>query len=440
VRSVFVYVAVVSIVAGAIAVLLVRSASDVLPAPAARLASPADRTLRTLLVQIVVTLICAHAAGALVRVAGQPRVVGEIAGGVLLGPTVLGQLSPGWFQAVFPAGSTGALKLVAEVGIVLFMFRVGLDVDLQSIRRDLHRAVVISHVSIAVPFLLGVAAAHGLYRTYAPAGTPFLIFALFIGIAMAITAFPVLARILTDRGLSATPVGRLALTCAAVDDMTAWILLAAIVSSAGAGRGSGFLDVAAASTIFVLVMVAIVRPLLRRVGAGETVMLVVAFAAAAATEIIGIHAIFGAFLAGVVVPFPNEGRKHLAERLAVVTPVLIPLFFAYVGLRTQLALLLDARTAAACAVVIAVATAGKLGATAAAARVTGMSWRDGLALGALMNTRGLMELVAVNIAYEIGIITAGMFTILVVMAVVTTVATAPLLTAFRFSGGGEGYA
>jgi len=381
--------------------------------------------MRVLLLQIVVTLIAAGAIGALARRLGQPRVIGEILGGIILGPTLLGHVWPDAFHAIFPTDSLVALKLLAEVGVVLFMFRVGLEVDLEAIREQTRRAVVISTASIAVPFVLGVLAAPLLYGSFAPAGTSFTAFALFIGIAMAITAFPVLARILTERGISSTPLGTMALTCAAVGDITAWSLLAAVVAIARAESHAGVGIMIALTILFIALMLIVVR---RLPPLGEAGLAILLFASAAATEAIGIHAIFGAFLAGVVAPLSPEKRRETTDRLSFVTVALLPLFFAYIGVRTELTLLLDWRALLVCLGIIAIASIGKIGGSAAAARATGFAWRDALSLGALMNTRGLMELIALNIGYDLGILSQSIFTMLVIMALVTTAMTGPLLS------------
>ena len=389
--------------------------------------------LGTLLVQVVLTLIAAYGLGAVARRVGQPAVVGEIVGGIALGPTILGHLWPAAYHAIFPPASLGALKLLADVGVVFFMFAVGLEVDLHALRGATHRAVVISHASIVVPFLIGIGAAVPLYRSYAPAGTSFVAFALFIGIAMSITAFPVLARILIERGMASTPLGTMALTCAAVDDITAWALLAFVVAIVRGRSRADVVTMVLLTIAFTAIMLRVVRPLLARMRIGELTLVVLMFASAAFTEAIGMHAVFGAFLAGVILPLDPEARRRCADRLAIITPALLPLFFAYVGVRTELTLIRSVGAAIACLAIIVLATVGKLGGSAAAARITGMRWRDALALGALMNTRGLMQLVAVTIAYDLGILTPSMFAILVLMAIVTTMTTGPLLTLWKSS-------
>jgi Kef-type K+ transport system membrane component KefB len=439
VRSVLLYALILAAFVAAIVLVLHYGAG--LP-PAGGTAQPGSgtaainvATLRVLLLQIVATLVAAYAMSWVARWFGQPAVVGEIAGGIVLGPTMVGYFWPATFHALFPAGSLGALKLLAEVGIILFMFRVGLDVDLGVLRHSTRRAVLISHFSIAVPFLLGVLISVALYRSFAPAGTSFVAFALFTGIAMAITAFPVLARILTDRGMATTPLGSMALTCAAVDDITAWSLLAMVVAVVKGQSRADAAMIIVWSVLFAVAMVRLVRPLLLRVGVTDVRLVILMFGAAALTEAIGIHAVFGSFLAGVIVPLTPERRREYVERFSIVTPALLPLFFAYIGVRTQITLLHDTTSLGACIAVILVATLGKLGGSAIGARITGMPWRDALAIGALMNTRGLMELIALNIGYDLGILTPSIFAILVVMALVTTIGTGPLLRLFMGTKG-----
>lgn len=268
-------------------------------------------------------------------------------------------------------------------------------------------------------------------------------FALFMGISMSITAFPVLARILQDRGLSKTHLGTTAITCAAVDDVTAWSILAFVVAIARSTSLAASAFNLSLVVVFVTVMLSIVKPGLPRwIGLKNleaespsrgllAVMMCVVLGAALTTEVIGIHALFGAFLAGVIMPYAGNIRHKLSVRVENFSTVLfLPLFFAFTGLRTQLGLLDDVRGWLICLGIIAVATLGKLGGSAVVARMTGMSWRDSLQLGALMNTRGLMELIALNIGYDLGILSPQIFTMLVIMALVTTMMTGPLLTFF----------
>ena len=346
--------------------------------------------------------------------------------------------APAAFTFLFPASSLDTLRLLSQVGVILFMFSVGLDVDVAHLRQRAPTALAVSHFSIVVPFLLGVVAALALFPHYAPAGVPFHSFALFMGIALSITAFPVLARVIEERGLTRTPLGTTALACAAVDDVTAWVLLAMVVTLVTAGGIGGTLAfMVCALALFMAAMVWAVRPWLGRLfedasgplSRGRTAhVLIVLLASALLTEVIGIHALFGAFLAGAIMPPSRELRQQLRERLESLSSVfLLPIFFAYTGLRTQIGLLNDAASWAVCVGIILTAVAGKLLGSMLAARWSGSSWHDAFVLGALMNTRGLMELVALNVGYDLGILSPRMFTMLVLMALVTTAMTGPLI-------------
>lgn len=400
--------------------------------------------LSHLFVQLLVIVGASRLMGRLFTAMGQPSVVGEMAAGILLGPSLFGLLAPGAFSFVFPESSLGALRLFAQIGVCLFMFVVGMELNVDHVRSKAHTAVVVSHASIVIPYLLGVALAYFLFSQFAAPGTTFVAFALFMGISMSITAFPVLARILQERGLSRTSLGSTAITCAAVDDVTAWSILAFVVAivraSSLAGAGLNLLLV----LLFVVAMVWGVKRLLpRMLGAARlndenpsrgtlAVVVSVVVASALCTEVIGIHALFGAFLAGAVMPEIGGFRHKLAVRVENFSSVLLlPLFFAFTGLRTQIGSLNSVQDWLICAAVIAVATAGKLGGSAVTARLTGMNWSESLQLGALMNTRGLMELIALNIGYDLGILSPRIFTMLVIMALVTTMLTGPLLTLFR---------
>lgn len=396
--------------------------------------------LPLLLLQLITIVLAARLFGTLLQRIGQPPVIGEIVAGIVLGPSLLGAVAPGVFGFLFAPSSTGLLKLFAEIGVLLFLFAVGLELDVDRLRDRAQTAVVVSHASIVVPYFLGVLLSLFLYTEYAPAGVRFLPFALFLGIAMSITAFPVLVRILKERGMTGTFLGNTAVTCAAVDDVTAWSLLAMVVAIAGS---RGFWASAATIVLalaFILVMLLAIGPLFRRTLSryaekeepGKTAVaavLVFLLASALTTELIGIHALFGAFLAGVVMPRQRRFRAFLTTRLEEFSSVfLLPLFFAFTGLRTRIGLLNDARSWAICGLIILVATAGKLGGSMVAARLTGVSWPDSFALGALMNSRGLMELIALNVGYELGILSPRVFAMMVLMAIVTTFATSPLLS------------
>jgi Kef-type K+ transport system membrane component KefB len=402
-----------------------------------------DHPLGRLFLQLLVVIALAQLAGRAFRRMGQPAVVGEIVVGILLGPSLLGLLAPQTFAFLFPTDTLGTLHLLSQVGVCLFMFCVGMELDAKQVRSNSYVAVAVSHVSIAFPYLLGVLLAYFLFSQFAGAGTTFTAFALFMGISMSITAFPVLARILQDRGMSRTFVGATAMTCAAVDDVTAWTILAFVVAVASASSLTSFSLNVVLILVFIAIMMFGVRRILPHVlgqdrmnqdaPSPETLAIVVCVVVAASlsTEVIGIHALFGAFLAGAVMPQVAGFRDRIGERITAFGSVLLlPLFFVYTGLRTQIGLLEGLEDWSICLLITAIATLGKLGGSAAAARFTGMNWRESLQLGALMNSRGLMELIVLNIGYDLGILSPRIFTMLVIMAVLTTMMTGPLLTLF----------
>ena len=375
--------------------------------------------------------------GLVFRRLGQTAVIGEMFAGILLGPSLLGQLSPAIESRLFPPASLPPLYLISQLGVVLFMFVVGMDVDIDRLRRRAKATVFISNAGIVIPFALGVGLSFYLHNQYAPAGVAYLTFALFIGIAMSITAFPVLARILSERGLEKTDLGNTAIGCAAIDDVTAWCLLALALAI---GQGQGFAQpvVAVILTAMVgLIALVVVRPRasalfgdVDRGGAGRGTLLralLFLFITAWATETIGVHALFGAFVAGVAVAGAESLRRPLRDAIEPLTStVLLPLFFAYAGLRTEVGSL-SGDAWFACALVLLAAVAGKFGAISLAARLQRFSWPDAVALGALMNTRGLMELVVLNIGYDLGILSAPMYTMMVIMALTTTCMAGPVL-------------
>ena len=395
--------------------------------------------LGLLLVQVMVVLVVARALGALALKLGQPSVVGEMIAGIALGPSLMGMLFPQVKEALFPPASLGNLQLLAQLGLVLFMFIIGIELDLGLIKKKAGAAVVISHASIVFPFFLGITLSLALYRPFAPEKVGFLSFALFMGIAMSITAFPVLARIIQERNMTRTVTGTIALTCAAADDVTAWCLLAAVVAVVQAGSMTSALFTLLLTVLYLVVMLKLVAPFLSRLSTlyptaetlGKPVMamiFLVLLLSAWSTEIIGIHALFGAFLAGAIMPQDHNFRRVLTERIEDVAMVLLlPLFFVFTGLRTQLGLLSSPKLWLICLGVIAVAVAGKLLGSSIAARFMGMSWKDSLVIGVLMNTRGLMELVVLNIGYDLGVLSAEVFTMMVMMALGTTMMTGPVL-------------
>jgi len=393
-----------------------------------------------LFVQIGVVIVAARVVGALFRRIGQPQVVGEMVAGLMLGPSLLGWAAPGVSAALFPADSLALLGALSQVGLLLFMFLVGLELDPRLLRGRGHAAVVTSHVSIVVPFLLGALLALVLYPRLADASIGFTGFALFMGAAMSVTAFPVLARILAERNLMRTRLGAVTLACAAVDDVTAWSLLAVVIALVRADAMPLPLWASLGGTVlYVLAMWFVVRPLLARLERLHAtrgrltqdvlaVVLLGLLASAAATEGLGIHALFGAFLFGAMLPRAHDFVRDLTEKLEDVTVVFfLPLFFAATGLRTSIGLVSGADMWLFAGLVLAVAIAGKFGGSAIAARLTGLSWREAGALGILMNTRGLMELVILTIGLDLGVITPALFAMMVLMALVTTFMTTPVL-------------
>jgi Kef-type K+ transport system membrane component KefB len=397
--------------------------------------------LTRLFVQLILIIVVARLCGALTMMVRQPAVVGEMIAGILLGPSLLGWLWPDLFHFVFPAFSLGSLRLFSQIGVCLFMFVVGMELDVSQLKQQARTAVLVSQTSILLPFLLGMVSSLFLFTGFAGPATAFPAFSLFIGISMSITAFPVLARILEERGLTQSPLGVTALICAAMNDVTAWCALALVVAIANAkSLASAGLSIGLV-VLFVGVMLFCIRPRLPRwmgraaqaggkpgKGMMASVMTFV-FASALATDVVGIHALFGAFLAGVVMPAHGELREFLRLRLEHFSSAfLLPLFFAFTGLRTQFGLLNDTSGWLICAGLVFIATAGKLGGAMLTARLTGVNWIDSFALGALMNTRGLVELIALNIGYDLKILSPRIFAMLVIMALVTTCMTGPLLT------------
>ena len=395
--------------------------------------------LSILLIQIIAVLLMVRLFGFLFKHIGQPGVIGEIVAGIVLGPSVLGYFFPDVFQALFPPESLTNLELLSQVGLVLFMFVIGMELDFSVLKNKINETLVISHAGILVPFFLGIVASYWIYEEYAAAQTAFLPFALFIGISMSITAFPVLARIIQERNMTKTSLGTLAIASAANDDVTAWCLLAVVIAIAKAGTFASALYAIGLTALYIIIMFMVVRPFLKKVGevyANQEVInktfvaliLLILIISSTLTEIIGIHALFGAFMAGVVMP-PSIGfRKVMMEKVEDIALVFfLPLFFAFTGLRTEIGLINSPALWGVCLLLITVAVAGKLGGCAGAARLVGESWKDSFTIGTLMNTRGLMELVALNIGYEMGVLPPSIFVILVIMALVTTFMTTPLL-------------
>jgi Kef-type K+ transport system membrane component KefB len=397
--------------------------------------------LAVLLLQIGVILAAVRAVGWVFRKLGQPQVIGEMIAGVLLGPSVLGAVAPRVTAALFSERSLPFINVLSQVGLVLFLFLVGLVHDPKSLKGRGATAVITSHASICVPFALGAALALFLYPRLSDNSVTFTQFALFMGAGMSITAFPVLARILEERHLVHTTVGAAATVCAAVDDVTGWLVVAGVLLLVHAeGARAPFWIAVPGTAVYAIFMLTGARRLLRRFGTafsarGERLthdlfagVLLVVLASACITEQLGVHPLFGAFLAGVAMPKDPAFVRALSQRLEDITVVLLlPLFFVYSGLRTRFGLLSGGETWAYFVAVFAVAVAGKLGGAALAARATGLPWREATSLGVLVNARGLVELVVLNIGLDAGLVSPALFAILVLVAIATTLMTTPLL-------------
>lgn len=392
--------------------------------------------LPSLLLALAAVVLVGRLLGVLFRRAGQPPVIGEVVGGILLGPSFLGLLSPEAYRFLLPSEIAPLLSVVAQIGVIIYMFLIGLELNPELLRNRVKATLVISTSSILLPFLLGVGLAMFIYDELSPSNVPFTPFALFLGLSMSVTAFPVLARILNDIGLARTPLGTIALTCAAFEDIAAWCLLAFVVGFVNAAAGSA-LFVAVLTVGFASLMLVVVRPIIARLVAGleersptqgnVAVVLVGLLMSAWATEVIGIHAVFGAFIFGVIIPHQSSLARTLHQNLESLTILLLPAFFAFTGMRTEIGLLSGRYEWVVCAIIIAVATTGKWGGALVGARLTALSWRESSALGVLVNTRGLMELIVLNVGLELGVISQTLFTMMVLMALITTIATTPLL-------------
>jgi len=414
-----------------------------------RIVQNATGSLSILLLQIIAIIFTARVFGFLFRKIGQPAVIGEIAAGIFLGPSLLGLAFPSCNAFLFPQNSLGTLQLFSQLGLILFMFVVGMEVDLKILKSKAGNAIIISHASIIIPYTMGMGLAYFLYKKYAPANTDFLSFSLFIGIATSITAFPVLARIIKERNMGSTRIGNLTITCAAADDITAWCILAAVISIAKAGSAMSALFTIALSILYVIGMFKIVGPVLQKITSKwfhkETLtvnmlalIIGILLVSSLITELIGIHALLGAFLAGVIMPATNSFRRLLIERTEYISiTLLLPLFFAFSGLRTQIGLLNTMNAWMVCGAILIVAIAGKFGGSFFAAKFAGESWKDSVIIGALINTRGLMELVVLNIGYDLRIISSEIFTMMVIMALVTTCMTGPILNLMKAHGVGS---
>ncbi|HLP63497.1 cation:proton antiporter [Flavobacterium sp.] len=395
--------------------------------------------LAILLLQIITIIIVARFFGWVFRKIGQPTVIGEIVAGIFLGPSLVGLYFPEYSGMLFPKESLGNLQFLSQIGLILFMFVIGMELDLKVLKNKANEAVVISHASIVIPFALGIGLSYFIYHQFAPEGIEFLSFSLFMGIAMSITAFPVLARIVQERGIHKTKLGTIVITCAAADDITAWCLLAAVIAIVKAGTFASSLYIILMAAVYVIVMLFLVKPFLKKVGdlygnkdnlskSVVGIFLLTLIISSYLTEIIGIHALFGAFMTGAIMPDITKFRTIFIEKVEDVSVILLlPLFFVFTGLRTEIGLINDPYLWKITGLIVLVAVVGKFFGSALAARFVGQNWKDSLTIGALMNTRGLMELVVLNIGYELGVLSPQIFTMMVIMALVTTVMTGPAL-------------
>jgi len=393
-----------------------------------------------LLLQILAILIVSRIFGFIFVRLGQPTVIGEILAGIVLGPSLLGYFWPEAYHFLFSADSLSNIYIISQLGLVLFMFTIGMELDLSMLKNKMGVTFVISNSSIIFPYLLGMLLAYYLYPHFAANYTDFTSFALFIGISMSITAFPVLARIVQEKGLSKSHLGTISIASAAFNDVTAWCILAAVIAISKTGSFESSLYNILFSIVYVGLMFLVIKPFLKRISDiyknSEVVnksvfafFLLVLIASAYTTQLIGIHALFGAFLAGVIMPPLPSFRKLIVDRLEDVSlTLLLPLFFVYTGLRTEIGLVNTPFLWAVCVLIILVAVVGKFVGSAFSARLLGENWKDSLSIGVLMNTRGLMELIVLNIGYEMGILPPPIFVMLVIMALVTTFMTTPIMT------------
>ena len=397
-------------------------------------------TVGILLLQLIVILATCRIVGVLFKKIGQPAVIGEIMAGILLGPSVLGYFLPGVSAMLFPEESLVFIKILSQFGLILFMYIIGMELDLSVVRKRFQDTVLISHASTVVPFFLGLLMAFYIYEAYANEETQFLTFAFFVGISLSITAFPVLARIIQERGMTRTHLGTISLASAANGDITAWCLLAAVIAYAQAGTMNSAIYNVLFSLVYIAIMLWMVRPVLRIIGDLHhnrevvskplvALMFFILLLSSYMTEILGLHALFGAFVAGMVMPENLKFRKILNEKVEDVSLALfLPLFFVYTGLQTKIGLIQGSEMWILCGVFILVAVVGKFGGTLVAARFSNESWKNSLYMGAFMNTRGLIQLVVLSIGLELNIISPVVFVMMVLMTLVTTFMTMPLIS------------
>lgn len=389
-----------------------------------------------LLVVLAVTYICGSAA----RRVGQARVIGEMLGGILLGPTLFGRIAPAAWRALFTPASLTSFEALSTLGLVLYLFLIGTEMDATHLSHQRRAAAWAAAASLLLPFALALFVAPAASATFGVGSGGRIAFTLFLGIALSITAFPVLARILEERGLSSTALGITALLCAAADDVVAWMLLAVAMTFLPQGASSIAQRIAWFAAY--LVVMFIVSRAARAVAARHAsrpmpfsmmaVVVLGVLASAAVTDALGLHPLFGAFVAGLCFPRIPAWQQAIRQRLELpVTAILLPLFFALTGLRTRLDLLQGGMVMRWFVLILLLAVVGKVGGGMLAGRIAGDTWRNAFALGALLNTRGLVELIVLNIALMQGVFSPALFTVMVAMALVTTMMTSPLLNLLR---------
>lgn len=393
-----------------------------------------------IILQMIVIIVLAKTFGFLCGKIGQPSAIGEIMAGIILGPSALGMLFPNFMAFLFPQNSYNSLQILSQIGLILFMFILGMELDISIIKKNPIGTIFISNISILFPFLLGVILAFFIYKKCAPSNNTFIAFALFMGISMSITAFPVLAAILREKRLTNTTIGTLTIACASIGDISAWCILALVVAISSSGAIISAFTTILLSAIFILLMLFFVRPIIRKLESKINIKILIfsleitiLLMSSYITEVIGIHALFGAFLAGIVMPKNVIFRKETIAKIEDLSVVmLLPLFFASSGLRTQIGLLNQTYLWGICFLIIITAIIGKFIGSALSARFIGQTWKNALSIGVLMNTRGLMELVVINIGYDLGILSPEMFTIMLIMALFTTIITSPSLNLINY--------
>jgi len=387
-----------------------------------------------ILLQLVVILVVVQIFGYLSGRIGQQWVIGEILAGLALGPSLLGAFWPGLKIQLFPAAALPTLQTLGDIGLVLYMFSLGARLDTHLMLRQSRTAIVTSISTILLPLLLGALLGFFLYPGLAGQHANLVSFVLLVGTAMAVTAFPVLARLLAEKDMLGTRVGMLALTCAAIDDVIAWCLLATVVALIHARGLTSLLLTIGLTILFIGFMLGILRPLLayvdRSIQSKQVLValsIILLLLSAYATNAIGIHPVFGAFLMGIILPRRTVFIEQVRSLDQVNNLLFLPLFFVYSGLRTQIGLISAPALWLICLLVLAVACAGKILSGSLSVRWMGESWRESLSLGVLMNTRGLVDLIVLNIGLDLGVLSPTLFAMLVIMAIVTTMMASPLL-------------